>query len=248
MPTRVLMGGTNSVAYVQSTVQEMFGDRFNNGLLNWIDDLLGYVETPEELLRILRRVLDICEEKGLKLNPKKCKLFMTEALWCGRVVSSEGVRHDPARIQALRDLPAGFTSAIYRVGAAAIYLRAEWMRMSLPAYNELTSPLSAFMEKVYAAAGRRKKSMVRQIVLAELGWSEPEMSALQRCKDALEHALTLAHPDPEKRLCVFADASDAHWDAAITQVPREEGRLGILHLLVVVLDTAEAWSEAREST
>ncbi|GMF57462.1 unnamed protein product [Phytophthora fragariaefolia] len=28
----------------------------------------------------------------------------------------------------------------------------------------------------------------------------------------------------------------------------DEGRLGILHLLVVVLDTAEAWSEAREGT
>ncbi|GMF47665.1 unnamed protein product [Phytophthora fragariaefolia] len=44
--------------------------------------------------------------------------------------------------------------------------------------------------------------------LAELGWSEPEFSALQMCKDALEHALTLAHPDPEKCLCMFADASD----------------------------------------
>jgi hypothetical protein len=44
-PTRVLMGGTNSVAYVQSTVQEMFAEVFNNGLLIWIDDLLGY-ETP----------------------------------------------------------------------------------------------------------------------------------------------------------------------------------------------------------
>ncbi|GMF23722.1 unnamed protein product [Phytophthora fragariaefolia] len=103
------MGGTNSVAYVQSTVQAMFGDLYNNGLLIWIDGLLGYAESPEELLRIFLRVLTICEEKGMKLNPKKCKFFMTEALWCGRVVSGDGVRHDPARISASRQLPAPST-------------------------------------------------------------------------------------------------------------------------------------------
>lgn len=86
-PTRVLMGGTNSVAHVQSTVQAIFGDLYNNGLLVWIDDLLGYAESPEALLRILRRLLTICEEKGLKLNPKKCKFFYDR----GAVVRSRGV-------------------------------------------------------------------------------------------------------------------------------------------------------------
>ncbi|KAL3667871.1 hypothetical protein V7S43_006752 [Phytophthora oleae] len=65
-PTRVLVGGTNIVAYVQSTVQAM------------LDDLLAYAETPEELLKLLRRVSTICEEKGLKLNPRTCKVFTTE--------------------------------------------------------------------------------------------------------------------------------------------------------------------------
>ncbi|KAK1947028.1 hypothetical protein P3T76_001038 [Phytophthora citrophthora] len=43
-PTRVFMGGTNSVVYVQSTVQEMFAETFNNGLRIWIDDLRGVGE------------------------------------------------------------------------------------------------------------------------------------------------------------------------------------------------------------
>ncbi|GMF60896.1 unnamed protein product [Phytophthora fragariaefolia] len=92
--------------------------------------------------------------------------------------------------------------------------------MSLPAFNKLVNPLSLFMEKVYAAAGGRKKSLVRRVKLREVGWSEVELAALQSCKEALEHALTLAHPDPEKRLCVFTDASDEHWGGAITQVPQ----------------------------
>ncbi|GMF34348.1 unnamed protein product [Phytophthora lilii] len=89
-PTRVLMGGTNSVAYVQSTVQQMFDELFNNGLVIWIDDLLGYTDSDEGLLELLKNVLTICQTKGLKLNPKKCKFYLREALWCGRVVSGEG--------------------------------------------------------------------------------------------------------------------------------------------------------------
>ncbi|GMF27035.1 unnamed protein product [Phytophthora fragariaefolia] len=215
-PTRVLMGGTNSVSYVQSTVQAMFGDLFDNGLLIWIDDLLGYADSPEELLRILRRVLTICEEKGLKLNPKKGKFFMAEALWCGRIVSGGGVRHDPARIQALRELPAPSTGQELQQFMCAL----NWMRMSLPAFNKLINPISQFVEKVYTAAGGRKKSLVRRVTLREVNGSEVELAALQSCKEALEHALTLAHQDPEKRLCVFTDVSDEHWGAAITQVPQ----------------------------
>ncbi|OWZ10057.1 hypothetical protein PHMEG_00017148 [Phytophthora megakarya] len=38
----VLTGGTNSVTYVQSTVQALFAELFNNGLMIWIDDLIDY--------------------------------------------------------------------------------------------------------------------------------------------------------------------------------------------------------------
>ncbi|POM60317.1 hypothetical protein PHPALM_30835 [Phytophthora palmivora] len=55
------------------------------------------------------------------------------------------------------------------------------------------------MEKVCPAAGGRKKSMVRQMVLEGVGWSEDEMVALLTSKSTMEHALTLAHPDPDTR-------------------------------------------------
>ncbi|KAG3206634.1 hypothetical protein PC128_g579 [Phytophthora cactorum] len=74
------MGGTNNVAYVQSTVQEMFSEVFDKGLLIWIDDLLGYEKCDEGLLFLLKIVLTICAEKGLKLNPKKCSFYLRQAL------------------------------------------------------------------------------------------------------------------------------------------------------------------------
>ncbi|OWY93722.1 RNA-directed DNA polymerase [Phytophthora megakarya] len=93
--------------------------------------------------------------------------------------------------------------------------------MSIPSYNKLVGPLSSFIEKVYTAGGGRKKSNVRGVQPANIGWGAEEEQCLEACRVALENALQLAHPDPKKRLCVFADASDLHWGAAITQVPRE---------------------------
>jgi hypothetical protein len=108
-PTRVLMGGTDSVAYCQSAVEEMFEEELYKCLLAWIDDLLGYSKTKEDLLAALGRVLAICAKRGLKLNPKKCVFYQTAVKWCGRIVSGSGVRHDPARISALQALPAPTT-------------------------------------------------------------------------------------------------------------------------------------------
>ncbi|OWZ00417.1 hypothetical protein PHMEG_00028394 [Phytophthora megakarya] len=126
------MGRTNSVAYVQPTVQAIFGDLFNNGLLSRIDGLLG------------------CEQ-----------FFLTEELWCERVVSVHGVRHDLARIEALRQLPAPSTGQNPQPFICAL----NWMRTSLPSFNKLIHPLQTFMENVYASAGGRMKTQVRRTVL-----------------------------------------------------------------------------------
>ncbi len=74
-PARVLMGGSDSVAYCQATVQAMFDDILYRVLLIWLDGLLGYAHSSEALLDLLTRMLRICHEKGLKLNPKKCSFY-----------------------------------------------------------------------------------------------------------------------------------------------------------------------------
>ncbi|KAE9210787.1 hypothetical protein PF002_g18724 [Phytophthora fragariae] len=53
-PTRVLMGGSDSVAYCQAPVQEMFEEFLYNGLLIWLDGLIGYAKSEEGLLKLLR--------------------------------------------------------------------------------------------------------------------------------------------------------------------------------------------------
>ena len=130
-PTRVSMGGSDSVAYCQATVQAIFDEVLYKGLLIWLDDLLGYAKTPEDHLQLLRRVLAICAENGLKLNPKKCCFYQTEAKWCGKIISKAGVCHAPERIRALQELPRPTKGNELQQFLCAI----NWMRLSIPGYN-----------------------------------------------------------------------------------------------------------------
>lgn len=78
-PTKVLMEGTDSVAYCQATVQEMLADLLYKESLIWQDDLLGYEVTEKKLPILLDKTVIVCEPKCLKLNPSKCSFFLQES-------------------------------------------------------------------------------------------------------------------------------------------------------------------------
>ncbi|ETV90029.1 hypothetical protein H310_15137, partial [Aphanomyces invadans] len=53
---------------------------------------------------IVDHLAEKCHQRGLKLNPKKCRFYETESRWCWRILSSDGVKQDPERIKELQDL------------------------------------------------------------------------------------------------------------------------------------------------
>lgn len=140
-PTRVLMGGSDSVAHCQAAVQEMFAEYLYRGLMAWLDDVLGYATSEEKLLHLLAATLAICEKRGLKLNPAKCDFYKEEVKWCGRIISASGVKHDPKRIQALCALAEPTNGKELQQFICAL----NWMRMSIPGYNVLVAPMQQCM-------------------------------------------------------------------------------------------------------
>lgn len=94
--TRAIMGQTDAVAYCQQTAQEVYGEKYGNGLEAWLDDVMGSAKTEQELLELLRFLFDRCREYNLKLNPEKCEFFTRKVTWFGKVISAEGVSHDPS--------------------------------------------------------------------------------------------------------------------------------------------------------
>ena len=73
--------------------------------LSYIDDVLIFASTRQELLARLSRVLKRLREAGLKIKPSKCKFFEKEVTFLGHRVSSDGVRPDDFKIRAVMDWP-----------------------------------------------------------------------------------------------------------------------------------------------
>ncbi|KAH9102720.1 hypothetical protein LEN26_015004 [Aphanomyces euteiches] len=212
---RVLMGHSDSVAYCQFCAQTIYGEMYGKGLEAWLDDVIGSATCEEELLSLHRFLLQQCVKYGLKLNPSKCDFFTQEAIWCGKHISSEGIAHDPKRINGLIELEPPENGQQLQQFLCAL----NWMRQSLPQFNKLVAPLQQLLETICSTAGSRKKTRLVRYMLKEFGWLPLHDQAFLDCKEALRSILTLAHPDPSKTVCLFTDASDDFWGAVVTQIP-----------------------------
>ena len=71
--------------------------------LAYLDDIIVYGSTRLECIERLRLVFSRLRDAGLKLKPTKCTLFATETLYLGHVVSGEGIKCDPKKIESVKN-------------------------------------------------------------------------------------------------------------------------------------------------
>lgn len=217
-PTRVLHGTTNAVMFLQSTISSNIPADLRPHILFWLDDILLHSRTIDDHLDAIRLLFSFCKKFNFKLHPAKCNIFSTCIRWCGRLLSSKGIRFDPRRIDGLRNMQLPTTGAHLQQFVCAM----QWMRSAIPAFSVVIRPLSEFLEKVYNATGKRTRQAAARILLSTLDWGKTEQDAFDRCKAAVEQQVTLAHRDISRRLCVYTDASDLIWSGIVTQVPPED--------------------------
>ena len=100
-----------------SVASEIFQKRLNqaldrlDGLLTVHDDMViyGVGDTEEEATadhnRKLQQFLQRCRERGVKLNKKKLKLLCKEIPYMGHLVTADGLKPDPEKIEAVCNMP-----------------------------------------------------------------------------------------------------------------------------------------------
>ena len=67
----------------------------------FIDDILVYSKNEEEHEQQLRIVLQTIREKQLYAKLNKCDFWLKEVFFLGHIVSVEGIKVDPAKIEAI---------------------------------------------------------------------------------------------------------------------------------------------------
>ena len=98
-------GLCNAPATFQRLMEKVQGPLIGLGVLVYIDDVLIYAETLEQLIKIFSAVLKLLVKAGLKWNASKCSLFTQTINYLGRVVSKDGINPDPAKLDKIRLWP-----------------------------------------------------------------------------------------------------------------------------------------------
>ncbi|XP_059067483.1 uncharacterized protein LOC131858300 [Cryptomeria japonica] len=70
----------------------------------YLDDLIVFSKERKNHLKYLKAVLQRCREHSISLNPKKSVFCVTEGKLLGHIVSKEGVKIDPDRVNAIQNL------------------------------------------------------------------------------------------------------------------------------------------------
>lgn len=147
---------------------------------------------------------------NLKLNARKCCLYERQVTWCGRVVSGEGVRHDPARISALTELPLPSTAAELQYFICA----SNWLRDSIVDYARIFAPLLEKFDAEKKKVGRRNRNALQ----VTISWTEMERAAYAAAIAAIGHSAMMTFPTEDDDLCVFCDASMHGYGIVVTSV------------------------------
>jgi hypothetical protein len=70
----------------------------------YLDEITIFLRYDKEHCHHLKKVFMKCRGFGLSLNPKKSLFSMGEGKLLGHIVSAEGVRIDPSRVEAIQAL------------------------------------------------------------------------------------------------------------------------------------------------
>ena len=94
-------GFTNAPAAFLDLMNRVFHPYLDQFIVVFIDDILVYSKDAQEHEQHLKIMLQTLREKHLFAKLSKCDFWLKEVSFLGHIVSTEGIRVDPAKIEAI---------------------------------------------------------------------------------------------------------------------------------------------------
>ena len=101
MYVKIPFGLMNAGATFQRAMDIAFSEELGYFIIIYLDDVTVLSKTDEEHLEHLRKVFEKCKSFGISLNHKKTLFGLQEGKLLGHIISEEGIKIDPKRIEAI---------------------------------------------------------------------------------------------------------------------------------------------------
>lgn len=189
-------GLTNAPATFSRMMNKIFLNH-QDFVIVFFDDILIFSRSQDEHKQHLHTVFELLRDNDLYANPKKSQFFQSQMEYLGHIVSSEGIRSDPKKIETIQKWPTPKNVHEVRsfLGLSSFY------RKYVKNYSRIALPLTILT--------RKRTSFC---------WSESQQRAFDTLKNILTHAPVLQLPDfAQPFFIVVTDASGSGIGAVLMQ-------------------------------
>ena len=173
MPFRL----TNALAAFMDLMNRVFQPYVDQFVVVFIDDILVYSKDAQEHEQHLRIVLETLREKKLYAKLNKCDFLLKQGSFLGHIVSVEGIRVDPTKIEAVVNWkpPRNVTEVRSFLGLAGYY------RRFVRGFSVIASPLTKLLRKGI-----------------KFEWTDKCQNSFEKLKEMLVEAPVLMQPTSGK--------------------------------------------------
>ena len=219
--TRLAMGLANASQAFQRAMEVVLKGLIGSICMLYIDDIVVYSKNEQEHVEHLKLMFDRLDRYNLRLNPAKCVFGMREVKLLGFIVSSAGLRADPAKVDAITRMQAPQCLAEARsfLGMTGYY------RQCIQDYAKISQPLVHLTKKN-----------------VRFEWKEPQQTAFEQLKQALVSDHVMAHPRTDQPYFLYTDACDYAIGGILCQKDDDGVERPVVYLSKQLSDTQRRWA------
>ena len=195
--TRLPFGLSCSPSLFSKSISSILSPLVQEGWLkNYLDDLILWAPSFEELLVRLEKLFGLLMEKGIKLNLSKCSFGLKQITFLGHLISENGIRPDPKNLEAIEKMqpPRNVKEVRRFLGMCAFY------RKHVPSFAKIATPLTNLTSSK-----------------VNFKWTDECQKSFNHLKSCLMESPILASVQLDQPFFLTTDASDTHVGAVLSQ-------------------------------
>ena len=179
-------GLTNAPTAFMDLINRVFRLYVDQFVVVFIDDIIVYSKDRENHDTHLRVVLETLRKEQLYAKLSKCEFWLNEVSFLGHIVSKEGIRVDPKKIEVVVEWkpPRNVTEVRSFLGLAGYY------RRFVKGFSMIATPMTRLLQKN-----------------VRFEWGEECRRSFDKLKAFLIEAPVLTQPTCGKEYVIFSDAS-----------------------------------------